>query len=195
MTALPRTPGGLLTVADFAALPEDEGHRWELLEGNLLMSPSPRPRHMAASARFDRQLAPQLPSQLESVPDVDVDLALSPADQPGTVRLPDLVVVRRSALARVEADGTLLRASDVVIVVEIVSPGSQRMDTVVKRGEYSDAGIPYYWIINLDRPVSLLACHLAGAFGYEDSGELTGRYDSTDPFPISIDLESLVASA
>ena len=40
MTALPH-PRRLLTVADYAALPEDNQYRWELLEGNLIMSPNP----------------------------------------------------------------------------------------------------------------------------------------------------------
>ncbi len=191
MTALPQVPGRLLTIADFLALPADEQHRWELLEGSLLMSPSPRPMHMAAVARLDRQLAAQLPGDLESIPDVDVNLELSPPDQPGTVRRPDLVVIRRDALARTEDTGGLLAARDVLVIIEIISPGSRRMDTVVKRAEYADASIPHYWIIDLDRPISLLACHHAGHFGYQDSGEVTERYDTADPLPLSIDLTSL----
>ncbi|MGI9092850.1 MAG: hypothetical protein ACR2FF_05285 [Mycobacteriales bacterium] len=41
MTALPAPPGRLLTIAEFAALGEDDRYRWELQEGNLVMSPSP----------------------------------------------------------------------------------------------------------------------------------------------------------
>ncbi|MGH4024962.1 MAG: hypothetical protein ACRDRV_10290 [Pseudonocardiaceae bacterium] len=59
-------------------------------------------------------------------------------------------------------------------MVEIVSAGSRRMDHVIKRGEYADAAIPHYWIIDIDRPVPLLACHLAGEFGYQDSGAAVG---------------------
>jgi Putative restriction endonuclease len=61
----------------------------------------------------------------------------------------------------VDRDGGLLRASDVLVVVEIASPGSQRLDHVVKRHEYADAGIGHYWIVDLDEPVTLLDCHLA----------------------------------
>ena len=190
MTALPQ-PGKLLTIADYAALPEDDQHRWELLEGNLLMSPSPTPRHMIAVAQLYGIVESQLPSGLRAVPDVDLDLQLAPADQPGTSRRPDLVVVSEAELRRVENQGGLLRAAAAVLVVEVISPGSKRTDTVIKRGEYADAGITHYWIIDLERPTSLLAAHLAGEFGYQDSGETIGLFETNDPFPISLELDAL----
>lgn len=190
MTALPQ-PGKLLTIADYAALPEDDQRRWELLEGNLLMSPSPTPRHMIGVAQLYGMVDGQLPAGLRAVPDVDLDLQLAPADQPGTSRRPDLVVVSEAELDRVEAEGGLLRASAAMLVVEIISPGSKRTDTVIKRGEYADAGIAHYWIIDLERPTSLLAAHLAGEFGYQDSGETTGVFDTDDPFHIHLDLDAL----
>ena len=190
MTALPQ-PGKLLTIAEYAALPEDDQRRWELLEGNLLMSPSPTPRHMIAVARLHGMVESQLPAGLRAVPNVDLDLQLAPADQPGTSRRPDLVVVSEAELRRVEKEGGLLRAAAAVLVVEIISPGSKRTDTVIKRGEYADAGIAHYWIIDLDRPTSLVAAHLAGEFGYQDSGEVTGLFGANDPFPIRLELDAL----
>jgi Uma2 family endonuclease len=190
MTALPQ-PGKLLTIADYAALPEDDQRRWELLEGNLLMSPSPTPRHMIAVARLHSMVENQLPSGLRAVPDVDLDLQLAPADQPGTSRRPDLVVVSEAELQRVENEGGLLRVAAAVLVVEIISPGSKRTDTVIKRSEYADAGIGTYWIIDLERPTSLVAAHMAGEFGYQDSGEVTGVFDASQPFPIRLELDAL----
>jgi Uma2 family endonuclease len=181
----------LLTVAEYAALPEDDQHRWELQEGIMVMSPSPAPRHMIAGYALARQLEPQLPPDLQMVPEVDIDLELVPPDQPGSSRRPDLVVVDRAAIDRVDREGGLLRASEVRLVVEIVSPGSKRKDTVVKRHEYADAGIPYYWIIDLDPPPSLVACHLAGPFGYRDEGDITGTFATTAPFPVRIELDRL----
>jgi len=190
MSALPQ-PGRLLTIGDYAALPEDDQHRWELLEGSLLMSPSPTPDQMIASGALPYQLRGQLPDDLIPVQDVDLDLVLAPADQPGTARRPDLVVVRRSEVDRVRRDGGLLRASEVLLVVEIISPGSRRTDLIIKRGEYADAGIPHYWIIELDEPVSLVPCHLAAGFGYQDPGASTGSYDADEPFPVRINLDAL----
>jgi Uma2 family endonuclease len=82
-------------------------------------------------------------------------------------------------------------ASDVLLAVEVVSPGSRRTDHVMKRAEYADAGIPHYWIVDLDEPMSLLDCHLAGEFGYVDGGAVTGVFRTIEPFPLEIDLETL----
>lgn len=191
MTTLPR-PGQLFTVADFAALPEDDQYRWELLEGNLVMSPSPTPRRTVALARLHARMEEQLPPGWRAVPDVDLDVQLVPDGQPGTVRRPDLVVVRRTEFDRVDREGGLLRAASTDLVVEIISPGSYRTDTIVKRREYADARIPHYWILDVGRPVSLVACHLAGEFGYQDGGAVSGVFESEKPFGVRIDLDALV---
>jgi len=192
MTALTQPPGRLIAIADYAALGEDDRSRWELQEGNLVMSPSPTPPHMAAVAELYAQLRAQLPADLRAVPDVDLDVQLVPEGQPATARRPDLVVVRQSEFDRVDREGGLLRANAAVLVVEIVSPGSRRTDTLIKRREYADARIPHYWIVDLDAPVSLLDCHLAGDFGYQDSGEMTGSYEAREPFPVRLDLDALI---
>jgi Uma2 family endonuclease len=44
-------------------------------------------------------------------------------------------------------------AHDVVVAVEIVSPGTKVTDPVTKPAEYAEAGIPGYWIVDLDPPV------------------------------------------
>jgi Uma2 family endonuclease len=184
-------PDHLLTIAEYAALGETEPGYTELVEGRLLMSPSPAPMHNIAALELAVQLRSQLPSHLRAVPEVDVDLELVPSRQPGFSRRPDLVVVQRSGVERVGDEGGLLRASEVLIVIEIVSPGSRRTDRVTKRGDYADAGIPHYWIVDIEAPVSLLACHLAGEFGYADSGEVTGKFTTTEPIELSLDLDQL----
>ncbi|MGH3905537.1 MAG: Uma2 family endonuclease [Pseudonocardiaceae bacterium] len=192
MTALPQPLGHLLTVAEYAELGETEPGYTELLEGRLLMSPSPVPDHNFAAAELLVQLRPQLPDHLEVLPDLDVDLELVPPDQPGFSRRPDLMIVQREARRRVRKAGGLIRAAEVLVVVEIVSPGSRRTDQVTKRGEYADAGIPHYWIVDLDEPVTLLGCHLAESFGYQDGGSVTGLFTTTEPFPVRLHLDRLL---
>ncbi|MGH4022223.1 MAG: hypothetical protein ACRDT0_23915 [Pseudonocardiaceae bacterium] len=77
MTALPQPWDHLLTVAEYAELGETESGYTELLEGRLLMSPSPVPDHNFATAELLVQLRPQLPDHLEVIPDIDVDLELT----------------------------------------------------------------------------------------------------------------------
>ena len=182
----------LLTVAEYLDIGEVEPGYTELVEGRLLMSPSPTFRHSRANGKLWATLDAQLPSGLVSVMDIDVDLQAGPEDGPGTVRRPDVVVVRSTAPSRIDREGGVFRASEAVLAVEILSPGSRRLDHVLKRVEYTDAGIPHYWIVDLDEPVSLIACHLAGEFGYVDGGTVTGVFRTTEPFPIEIDLPGLV---
>jgi Uma2 family endonuclease len=124
--------------------------------------------------------------------EVGVNLELAPVDQPATVRIPNVVVVRAEAVERVRAEGAIFRASDVLLVVEVLSPGSIRTDQVVKRDEYADAGIPHYWIVDIREPVSVRTFHPAGEFGYAEGGEMTGVFRTDQPFEFELDLNRLV---
>jgi Uma2 family endonuclease len=190
VTALDLPPGQLLTISEYAKLGEDDRYRWELQEGNLVLSPSPSPDHMLASGELRDQLKSQLPGTLVVIQDVDIDLQLDRGDQPGTSRRPDVVVVEQAEVQRVRREGGLLRASEVLLVVEIVSHGSRRMDCVIKRAEYADAGIPYYWIIDLQPSdaVSLRACRQTAARGYVDDGKVINTYSTEAPFPVTLDI-------
>lgn len=181
----------LYTVAEYLALGETEPGYTELEEGRLIMVPGPSPDHNTSAFRLAMVLHQQLPPELEPILDVDVDLELAPPDRPGFSRRPDLIVVGNATRERVREEGGAIRASEVVLVVEIVSPGSVRTDNVIKRGEYADAGIGHYWIVDLPDPVSLLACHQAGAFGYVDRGAVTCVLRVTEPFAAEIDLDAL----
>lgn len=178
------------TIADYAALGETE-YRTELVEGQLIMVPGPTADHNNAGARLWRQLDDRLPPEFEAILDVDIDLQLVPAGRPGYSRRPDLIVVRREVRQRLRVEGGFVRASEVLLAVEIVSPSSVRTDNRIKRAEYAEAGIPHYWIVDLAEPVSALACHQAGAFGYADGGEVTGTLRVTEPFAAEIDLSAL----
>jgi Uma2 family endonuclease len=124
---------------------------------------------------------------------IDVNLELDGPDEPGTVRQPHLIVGPEAVFEQTEDQGELMRASDVLLVVEFVSPGSRRMDYKIKRSEYADAGIPNYWIIDVNKGISLLACELTEESGYVDNGQTIGAtFTTTKPFPLTIDLSTLV---
>ncbi len=138
----PREEPRLLTVADYAELGETPSGYAELTEGRAEYVPGPLIDHNVACAEIRDQMKAQLPPELICVLDVDVDLQLVPDNQPGFCRRPDLVVIEREALTRQRREGGLVRARDVRIIMEAISPGSRRTDTVVKRAEYAGAGIP-----------------------------------------------------
>lgn len=189
---MPHSPAPLpMTAEAYAALPEDSEARFELQEGALVMSPRPIARHQRLLARLCIQLDSQLPDHLTLLPEVDIDLELVAAHRPATVRAPDIVVVHASAYRRVDQDGGLLTASDVVLAVEILSPGSVRTDSVIKREEYADAGIPHYWILDVDGRPNLTVHHLAGEFGYAAATAATGVLSLDEPFPVRLDLDVL----
>lgn len=187
--AAPLAPPRLLTVSEYLELGEIEPGYSELVEGRVILTPSPLADHNWAGGEARDQIKPHLPPDLEIILDIDVDLQLAPPNAPGFSRRPDLIVVHKDARQRQRREGGMIRASEVVIIMEILSPGSGRTDRVAKRSEYADAGIPHYWILDLTEPVSMLA----GEFGYVDGGgPVTGRYTTTEPFPLELDLTALI---
>lgn len=178
-------PGHLLTLDEWDALPEDAEFRTELVEGNLWTAPRPTPLHQWATGRLRALLDEQLPDDLKALEDVDV---LVEAAFPPTVRAPDVVVVPTSVAARNPAR---FDAADVLLAVEIVSPGSRRTDRVVKPAEYADAGISHYWLIDLDAPVTLTGFLLVDG-EYEETIRTTGRVEVSAPAPVRFELATLL---
>ncbi len=187
----PIFPPRILTVSEYLELDEPEFGFSELVEGHLVMSPSPIPRHGRVAYRIAKALEHHLPAGFEVLLDLDVDLELAPKNGAGTVRRPDVLVVDESASRRIDDEGGVITAADVLLVVEIVSPSTIRTDNVVKRIEYADAGIGHYWILDISGPVTLTECVRDNRFGYTDGGRITGTFSTTAPFPVTIDLDAL----
>ncbi|MGW4520293.1 Uma2 family endonuclease [Amycolatopsis sp. NPDC004378] len=185
-------PDHLLTVEEYAALGETDTGFTELVEGRVLMSPSPQPGHNLVLLELAQRLGRQVPGHLKVLPGTDVDLGLALSAEPGFSRRPDLMIVDEAGLARVREDKDMVRAAEVAVVIEVVSPGSKRTDYHVKHDEYADAGIPHYWIVDITEPISLVACHQAGEFGYLDASAVTGTFTTDVPFPVKIGLDALL---
>ena len=66
-----------------------------------------------------------------------------------------------------QARAVWLALTDLLLVIEIVSPGSEAMDEMVKRLEYAKAGIPHYWIVDRDAPQTVTLHRLSGSGQYE----------------------------
>jgi Uma2 family endonuclease len=190
MTTPIMTSTAPLTAAEYLALPEDTDIRLELQDGGVVVKPRPTAQHQAALMQLFIQLRGGSPD-LVVLHNVDVDLQLVPPEEPGTVRVPDLVVLTRDDFERVR-DGTVpIRAADLVLVGEILDAGSRRTDTVVKHAEYADAGIGHYWIVDLDGGPSLIPYRLVHGSGYGDAEPERGMFEADVPFSARVDLTRL----
>lgn len=129
---LPSSSTGLLDYLDKVA---DLEH-YELAGGLVMTPPAPSGRHQWLSGRVQ--------AALQDAAGPDVAVLAAPYDwvlAPGEVRQPDLVVV---PLAQVDAPRLLCPPT---LAVEIVSPGGEERDLVVKARLYERAGLEHYWVI------------------------------------------------
>ena len=140
MPALPTT-GWTVDMLD--TLPDD-GKRYEIVEGELLVTPAPSYAHQRALGALYRRLYAHLAGS------ADAEVIFSPADVrsgPRTSVQPDLFVVRRP-VSREPHGWPGLEA--LLLAVEVTSPSSARADRTLKRRLYQQRGIAEYWIVDLD---------------------------------------------
>ena len=167
------------TVDDLEDLPDD-GLQYELADGVLLVTPSPRPRHQRLSMSLSHALFQACPPHLE--------LFAAPFDfQPTrtTSLQPDLLVVRREDVGELRLEGTPL------LVVEILSPSTRAKDLVLKRALYAESGVPSYWVLD-PQEATALVLRLEG----EDYVEVARGADAvtaTEPFDVSFVVADLLS--
>lgn len=130
-----------MTYEEYRNLPGDD--RYELVEGELLLTPAPSNRHQAVLGNIYFGLRLFLAERRLPAPRVaPLDVIL--ADH--TVLQPDLLYVSRERSAIVDPDGGTHGAPD--LVVEILSPSTASRDLVVKRQLYGQYGVREYWIVD-----------------------------------------------
>ncbi|WP_432476676.1 Uma2 family endonuclease [Nocardioides sp. GXQ0305] len=173
VTTLPR--GRPLTADDLAAVPDD-GHRYELIDGSLVVTPSPSLRHQLVSGRLHVLLARHCPDEL-LVLAAPTDVRL--ADD--TVLQPDLLVVRRDVFdAGTQSLPTLLLA------VEILSSSTRHVDLSLKRARYEAAGCPAYWVVDPD-DLEITAWELReGRYAEVAHVAGDGAFTAAQPFDVDV---------
>jgi Uma2 family endonuclease len=132
-----RKAGGF-DVPDLELMPDD-GRRHELVDGVIVVSPSPVRVHQRAVTRLAVVLSNAAPP--------DYEVLVAPFDVPAgprTVLEPDVLVLPGQDL---EAPGPLP-----LLVVEVLSRSNRGYDLVAKRSLYQRGGVPSYWIIDPDEP-------------------------------------------
>lgn len=178
MTVLPRD--GAWTFADLDALPDD-GLRYELVDGVLLVSPAPSVPHQRVVTRLVGALLSACPPHL--------DVLVAPTDYRPTASRslqPDLLVASREDL------GTAALTLPLLLAVEVLSPWSRSVDLVLERALYEQTGVRHYWVVDPAGPAVEAWRLVDGTYQPDpvvDCGELT----VTEPFRLRLRLADLVA--
>lgn len=175
---LPRS--GRWTVDDLDRLPDD-GLRYELLDGTLLVTPAPVPLHQRAVGSVFFALRAQQPDSME--------VFVAPLDwRPDlhTSLQPDVLVARNEDVGPKNVSAPLLLA------VEVLSPTTRRTDLLLKRSRYVEAGIPSYWVVDPQVP-SLTAFELVeGAYRVAVGARGNEIAELARPFPVRLSPADLV---
>lgn len=171
------------TVEEILAWPPD-GNRYEVVHGELLVTPGPAQRHQVVLMRVLLALGRYLER-----------IGMQDALLPGPVDFfhaddvyvqPDLVVAFIEEMTGDYRDMRRLR-----LAVEVISPSSARGDRLVKRRAYQEAGVETYWVVDPDTPV-VEVWHPGDDVAALATRELVWRISETAP-ELRIDLGRLFA--
>lgn len=166
--------GQPFTRADLAAMPDD-GHRYELIDGALIVTPAPSYRHQDVVGHLHLLLSAACPERLK-VLFAPFDVVL--ADD--TVLEPDLLVARRQDFTAADLPVAPLLA------VEVLSPSTARIDRTLKRSRLEAAGCPSYWEVDPDEP-SVTVWQLKDG-RYVEEAHVTGTESVTVHAPYEVIL-------
>ena len=176
----------VLTYEDYCALPDD-GKRYEIIEGELYGTPSPRRAHQELAGNLFVVLKPFVTARrLGTVFIAPFDVILEET----SVVVPDLLFVAQDRV-EIVTDRGVRGAPD--LIVEILSPGTARRDRVEKAKLYARHGVRHYWLA--DPEARILEVYELGEGQYRRAASLADD-DSFSPslFPgLTIPLSSLWA--
>ncbi|MFB6843453.1 Uma2 family endonuclease [Streptomyces sp. NPDC056373] len=154
----------------------------EIVDGMVVVSPSASKRHN----RLARLLANALDAAAGPDWNADTDFDVRLHDVPLTNRRPDVIVYRAETI-----DLTPTRPEHVLLVIEVVSPGSETTDQIVKVDQYAKAGIPFYWRVEQAAtgvPIVYTYILDPATKAYRDGEMYTGTVRATAPFSVTVDL-------
>jgi len=141
---------------DYAAIPSDR-NRWEIIDGEVYVTPAPSPLHQRVSRRLQRILEDYFhPRGLGEVFNAPIDLILTTHD----VVQPDLVVASAAQISGRGIEGAP------ILAVEILSPSTVQHDRAVKARRYAALGVAHFWIV--DPSAHRLECYRLAATAYTE---------------------------
>jgi Uma2 family endonuclease len=170
---------GPWTEADLVGLPDDL-QRYELLEGTLHVNPPPGGAHQLVSLKLAAALHAAVTPGLAVVEAMGVRLLED------SLFIPDIVVAARDAV--VANRSGVLDPETIVLVVEIVSPGSRTADRLTKPTLYAGVGIVAFWRVELDDGPVIITYDLEQDRYVETATARPGETLTVDkPFPFTVD--------
>jgi Uma2 family endonuclease len=167
-------PAGPWTEPDLHLFPQD-GHRYEIVDGSLHVSPPQPGPHESVIRALVTTLRGAAPTGWWVCARLGIELGASKL-------IPDLTVLRPHSSGAVWSD-----PADVALVVEVETPASRRYDRLLKPTLYADAGIPSYWRIDPEVP-ALHVCHLDPDGGYVPHRSIQGPelVQLDTPYPVRV---------
>ena len=184
--AMPHADATYWTPEMVLALPEDEGKRYECIDGELLVTPTPRPAHQWVVMALFRQVDAHLRDHGGGVAlCVGGDLQLGH----GALVIPDLFVLPPEFVV---APRKWSDVHSLLLAVEVLSPSTARRDRGIKRRYFQRAGIPEYWIVDAD--ARLIERWRPGDERPEVVDGLLEWRPSAAAIPLRLDVQSLFAS-
>jgi Uma2 family endonuclease len=174
-----------LTYADLCELPDDS-NRYEIIGGELIVSPSPNRSHQTVAYRLTQLIGDYVDArQLGQLFFAPVDVRLSAHN----VVEPDLLFIRQDRLGIYGPTGPVEGPPD--LIVEIISPSSKIMDRIRKAALYADSGVPEYWLVDPEKRDFQLLTLEQGQ--YEPAEAVDGRFHSTVIPGLVVDPTTLFA--
>jgi Uma2 family endonuclease len=136
-----------LTYDDLWELPQDDGLRRELIDGELFVSPSPVRKHQRAVVRIAAALLAHVDEHGGEVQPAPADVYFSER----TVVEPDVVYVGAARIDQLTDERFVDVAPD--LLVEVSSPATRRLDLIKKWALYEREGVAEYWFVDLEEDV------------------------------------------
>ena len=170
------------TIEDLEAMPGAEGHRYELIGGEIIVTPPPGIWHQSVAHRLAVILDCACEKQaLAVLPGAGVMLGHE------EVVIPDVVVYRPG---RPPIRGIYLVPEDIVLAVEVVSRSSRRIDRVAKPEALAGHGVPLYLLVDpFPPPVHLRLFALEGD-SYDQIAQVEAGTPLPLPEPFNIELDT-----
>ncbi len=182
-------PGRPYVVADLAAIrDEDPHHRYELIDGVLIVTPAPIIDHQRTLRNLFRMVDNACPEGYEVM---FAPLDITSGDD--TMVQPDLLMASEEVLAGPTAVGMP------VLAVEVLSPSTRLIDLNLKRSKFEQLGVEHYWVVAPasapDGPWIVAWALRDGSYAEVASVRAGERFVVSAPISLDVAVEDIAGSA